>query len=186
MRKYLVLVALLAAVLLLYALLPRLSQPLTEDQARAAVMQDLSALNTESRIIQSGKSGETWEFDVLVTQNPHSSCPVVERRFYKLPPVSFRPETFITDCYERNKLLFREEVLINSAKQLGITDGFGCAFRADAVWAEEQAYCPSLDAGALSSFASGLPLESWVAYWETDGNVTLIALDESGAVLKTG
>ena len=186
MRQYAILVVLLLAIFLLYTLLPKFSQPLTEEQAREFVMQDLSSLQqAESRIVSGGRQADgSWQFDVLVTQNPHSTCPTVERRLYKLPPVSYRPEPFITGCYPRNKLLYREEAVINSAKSLGIGEGYGCAFKANSDWSAESGYCPRADVANLTAFAAGLKSQAWVAYWEAYGQTTMIALDENGQMLK--
>ncbi len=185
MKNYFFLAVLLLVILLLYSFFPRFQQPLSEAQAKAFLAQDLGSLNSEWRILNTGKSGETWEFEVLVVQNAHSPCPSAEKRFYKLPPVSFRPEPFINSCYERSKLFFREEALINSAIKLGISDGYGCAFKADANWFEEKNYCPALDENAIASFASGLPSTAWVAVWNFGSETKYIALDEDNNVLKT-
>ena len=185
LRIYGVLVVLLVAILLLYTLWPKPVQALTQEQAKQFVLQDLSSLQAESRIVSGGPQPDgSGQFDVLVTQNPHSACPTVERRLYKLPPVSFRPSPFISECYKRNKLLYREEALINSAKELGIGEGYGCAFKASANFTQESAYCPRIDATALSTFTAGLPQDAWVAYWEANGGNRIIALGEDGTVLK--
>jgi len=184
-KGYFVLAALLLAILLLYSFIPRSQTPLSEEQAKAFLAQDLDSLNVDWRVLGSSKSDGGWNFDVLVTQNAHSPCPTVERRLYTLPPVSFRPEAFITSCYEREKILFREEALINSAKTLGISDGYGCAFKADANWREEKSYCPSLDENAVASFASGLPAGTWIAVWNYGSTTSYVALDEDNNVLKT-
>ncbi|MEM4254736.1 MAG: hypothetical protein QXR53_00205 [Candidatus Norongarragalinales archaeon] len=182
MKIYFFLAALLLAIFLLYSFFPRFQQPLTEAQAKAFLAQDLES--SDWRILNSGKSGETWEFEVLVVQNAHSPCPSAEKRFYKLPPVSFRPEPFINSCYERDKIFFREEALINSAKKLGLSDGYGCAFKAGANWFEEKAYCPALDESAIASFASDLPPDAWVAVWNLGGDTKYLAIDEDNNVLK--
>lgn len=184
-KGYFVLAALLLVIFLLYSFFPRLETPLSEEQAQAFLEQDLGPLNADWRVLGSSKANEGWNFDVLVTQNAHSPCPTVERRFYTLPPVSFRPEPFITSCYERGKILFREEALINSAKALGVSDGYGCAFKANANWAAEKVYCPTLNENTAASFASGLPAGTWVAVWNYGSTTSYIALDEDNNVLKT-
>ena len=173
----------MVAILLLYTLWPKPLQPLTEEQARQFVMQDLSSLQAESRIVSRGSQGDgSWQFDVLVTQNQHSACPTVERRLYKLPPVSFRPEQFISECYERNNLLYREEALINSAKKLGIGEGYGCAFSVNSNWVAEKSYCPRADFELVSACATGMPADSWVSYWEHDGTTSINRIYKDGSI----
>src|SRR3989344_3073101 len=171
MRNYFALIALMFVILFLYSLSQQLYKPLTEEQARAFVLQDVSSLNAESRFIgASSFDGKQWGFEVLVTTNAHSSCPTAERRLYTLPPVSFRPATFIDACYPRAKLFYREEALINSANLLGIKDdGYGCAFPASANWFEETAYCPSLSPSEAAAFAVGLAADSWIVLWDKGG-----------------
>lgn len=185
MKTYFFLAVLLLAIFLIYAFIPRLQQPLSEDQARAFLAQDLGSSEAEWRVLETRQNGETWEFDVLVVENAHSVCPTAEKRFYKLPPVSYRPEPFINACYERSKIFFREEALINSAKKLGVRDGYGCAFKANANWFEEKSYCPVLDEATMASFAQGLPANSWIALWKLGDSINLIALDEDNNILKT-
>ena len=185
MRQYALLVGLIALILLLYTFFPKPVTTFTEDEARNAVFKDLASLDAESKIVGFSQNGSVWEFEVLVTTNPHSPCPAVERRFYKLPPVSFRPEPFIMGCYERSKLLYKEEALITSAKKLGIGEGYGCAFKAGASLAEEKKYCTRMNETAVADFSADVPTGAWIAYWEYQGQPRLIALDESAFVLKT-
>ena len=185
MRQYALLVVLFALILLLYTLFPKPVTFFNEQEARDAVFKDVASLDAETRILSSTQNGSTWEFEVLVTTNAHTACPSIERRFYKLPPVSFRPEPFITGCYERSKLLYREEALITSAKKLGISEGYGCAFKAGASLTEEKKYCLNMNETAVSDFAVEIPPEAWIAYWDYHGQQRLIALDENAAVLKT-
>lgn len=186
LRTYVFLAVLLLAILLGYSFLPRLNQPLSEEQARAFLVQDLSTTGAEWQILDSKQEGGSWQFTILVAQNAHSPCPQVEKRYYTLPPVSYRPEPFIDACYERSRILFREEALIDSAKKLGISDGYGCAFKSDANFFEEQFYCPKADPGTLATFTQGLPIGSWIAYWQVGGSEKLIALDQDNNVLKRG
>ena len=186
-RKYLFLILLLLLVFLLYALTQELfSKSLDGDQARQFVLQDLKSLNSdaEARIIEEGFWEGQWSFTVLVSTNAHSVCPIVEKRFYKLPPVSYRPETFINSCYERSKVLFREEALINSAKLLGLKDGYGCAFPVNADWFEENSYCPRLQISEAAAFAEGLPEESWIVFWDYSGQRKFLALDSDGKPIR--
>lgn len=187
LRKFAVIAILLLAILMVYSFLPKATQPLTEQQAKAFLAEDLSPLNADWRILNSKQSGSSWEFEVLVTQAPHSTCPLSEKRFYTLPPVSYRPEPFISSCDRRDgRLLFREEALINSAQMLGIQSGYGCAFKANADWFAEKAYCPEMDANALASFADGLPADAWVVLWLSGGNTRLVAIDEKSHLIRTG
>jgi hypothetical protein len=185
MRNYFALIALLFVILLLYSLSQQLSKPLTLEQAKAFVLQDVSSLNAESRFIgESSYDGKQWSFEVLVTTNAHSPCPTAERRLYTLPPVSFRPATFIDSCYPRAKIFYREEALIDSANSLGIKDGYGCAFPANADWFGETSYCPSLSPSEAAAFAEGLPADSWIVLWTRDGSSKLYALDVNGNLIR--
>ncbi len=182
LRTYVFLAALLLAILLGYSFLPHLNQPLTKEQAEAFLAQDLSASGAEWQVLESKQDGGSWQFTVLVAQNAHSTCPQVEKRYYTLPPVSYRPDPLISDCSvpRESKLLFREEALINSALYLKIKDGYGCAFKSDANFLEEQPYCPKENLNLLSACAQNLPAESWVAFWDLGGSQKVVALDQNG------
>lgn len=193
MRPLVLLVALSLAVILSAIAYPYLFPyvaSLSREQAKAFVLDDLRPLEVqgvEARVVSVRADGGKWAVDVLLTRNAHSSCPLVDKRFYTLPPIGFRSESLLASCAKPVSIGYREEALIASAKVLSLSTGaYGCAFfLEDLVRADAAAYCPSLDESALLAFADGLPAQSWIVSWTEGGATRWLALSGGGQLLKT-
>ncbi|GEM_PF-3529892 len=200
MRPLVFLVALSVVVILgvlVYPYLNRAQTPLSQEQAVAFVLDDVRPLESQgiqSRVVQVRSQGSQWAVDVLLTRNGHSVCPVVDKRFYTLPPVGYRSEPLLSTCSPSVSINYREEALIASAKLLPSlgADAFGCAFLAGSVssnsapdYASALTYCPQADFNALASFASDLPPQSWAVVWLDASSARYVAVSSSGKNVKS-
>ena len=194
-KKILLLIAILLVSLLAYSFWQPAITPLTKEDAERIILSDLSseiASGADVRIVETSGLDGRWSADVIVSFNPHSPCPTIERRVYTLMPIKHRPEMIISDCRTRTPITLREEALINSAKfesvklVAGASDAYGCAFKVkdfDATTAFD--YCPKLD-GRIFEFVKGLPEEVWMIQWTSEklNQTMFIALDPYNAVFK--
>jgi len=194
MRPLLFLVAISLVVILgalAYPYFSNGSSALSREQAVAFVLDDVKPLESQgvqARVVQVNSVEGKWAVDVLLTRNPHSKCPAVEKRFYSLPPIGFRSESVLASCATPVSIDYREEALIASAAlQPSLGSGaYGCAFLTDRLDpADATAYCPPLDSAALSSFSDGLPASTWVVQWNDGGSTRWIALSARGQLLKS-
>ena len=157
-----------------------------ESQAVRFVLADVKDFQGDVRVLFSSQSGSKWAVSILMTSNPHSACPTMEKRDYALLPVSFRPEKIISSCEKRVPIVYREEALIDSAKLLSFSgQAYGCAFKNSEFNAQAALeYCPRLDFAAYNSFSQELPQDAWGVFW-TDGLAQkFVALDSAAQVLK--
>jgi len=197
LRKILALIILILVVLVYFAVfqIQPEQKPLGQSEATEFVLADLKTLTekgADARVVETRKTDGTWEVDVLITQNPHSPCPTLSKRYYKLMPFSFRPEPIISNCnYHKGLLVHREEALINSAQIPAIysflapaSDAYGCAFKISA-FDEKSAldYCKELDLNAFYSFSQNLKPDDWVVMWRALGKTALYALDSFGRLI---
>ncbi len=163
---------------------------MSKSSATAFVLDDLRLLiaqGVEVRVLDAKQTGGKWAVDVLLSRNAHSPCPTVDKRFYTIPPISYRTEPLLSACSPTVSISYREEALINSQKTIaGIpSDAYGCAF----LWGsfEQNAareYCPLLQEEQITAFSENLPRQSWVVQWSYNNATKFVALSSTGQVLK--
>ncbi len=197
-RQSLLLLALILAVLLAFALFFKPSQEaLGEQSAKTLALVDAKEYASKNYLgVQTAISaieakeivGSRWAVAVEIVSSPHSPCPQVERLDYEMMPISIvRKARPVKDC-ETHPITRREQALINSAKfggiaQMVVGGAAGCAFQVPFFESNEKEYCPFADFSGLKNFAAQNLLSegSWVVSWQSGSQKIILALDSSGA-----
>lgn len=186
--KIIALVIVILGVLVYFALQPSpANAPLSLQEAKDFVSTDLQPLvdnGGDYRFVDVREKDGSWEVEVLVAENPHSSCPTLSKRTYAVLPFSFRPESIISNCnYRKGLLVYREEALINSgqtspAKEfIAGANAYGCAFKlSDFNEANALEYCKGLDLIAFDAFSKTAAADAWIAMWTAGGKTNFYAI----------
>ncbi|OIO26840.1 hypothetical protein COX86_01985 [Candidatus Micrarchaeota archaeon CG_4_10_14_0_2_um_filter_60_11] len=191
-RRELLLIGILLAFLLLFALAPRGSSEITRENAVALVSSDLQPLIDGGALVSfqsvSKSSSTVWTAEVRIVEDPYSRCPRVFKRYYTFSPFGYRPETIIDNCQVRPPIVYPEEALIAAGKDplvAAMPQAKGCAvLLKDYRASDALAYCPWFAEEQFTSFVASLPDSAWVTQWVSGNAVTFVALDSNGAVLK--
>jgi len=191
-RKIGLLVVVLLAFFLLFALAPRPNGDVTREQALALVSADLEPLTTQGATVSflstRKSSAYGWEIEARIVENQHTCCPRVFKRYYTIAPFGYRPEQLLTDCRPQPPLVCPEEALVAACKDSSVAflqNPSGCAFLLKEYSPEAAAsYCPFFRRQDFEAFVSGLDSSAWVTQWVSGGSIVFVALDANANVLK--
>ncbi|MBI5635613.1 hypothetical protein HY993_01470 [Candidatus Micrarchaeota archaeon] len=196
LKRVALIVVVILAIAIAYSFTSKAQSVATAADAKAIVLEDLKSdplfsangLYSVYSIEYLNSSGQ-WEVKTKITLSPHSACPQVYLRDYKLLPISpSLNKQVVKDCTANTPLALPEEAIIASkdliqVKALSSPQACGYSLPLNPVDAAE--YCPFADYAQLRQFADSLQSNArFVTEWRSNQTILRIALDENANVLS--